>query len=130
NSLYQNIGDEDGAKSALDKARSSYQSVADDKKLSDAEKASAYAGLGRVCLTQDDAKKAKEYIDKALEADGKNVDAICTYASYLVSTTGSYYQGATYLSSQLSQFDESSEEYNTIYSQFYNYYIYYAIYGM
>ncbi|MBQ1342748.1 MAG: hypothetical protein IIY40_01140, partial [Firmicutes bacterium] len=77
-----------------------------------------------------DNDKAKENIDKALAADGKNVDAICAYASYLVASTGSYYQGATYLSSQLEQFDETSEEYNTIYSQFYNYYIYYAIYGM
>ena len=74
--------------------------------------------------------KAGEYVAKALEADAKNVDAICANARYLVASTGSYYQAASYLGSQLEQFDESSEEYNTIYTQFYNYYIYYAIYGM
>ena len=128
-SLCKTVEDEDGAAEALSNAESDYKAIVDDKNLSDADKASAYAGLGTVYMNKDDADKAGDYLEKALSADAKNVDAICAYASYLVASTGSYYQGAAYLGSQLEQFDESSEEYNTIYTQFYNYYIYYAIYG-
>ena len=128
-SIYKNAEDTDKADAALESALASYQSVIDDKKSSDSNKASAYAGMTNAALSSDDTKQAEEYVNKALEADENNVDALCANANYLLASTGSYYQAASYLGSQLEQFDESSEEYNTIYTQFYNYYIYYAIYG-